>query len=749
MLPVTSANNTRYEPEASVLLIGMRGSGKTYLGKIAAAELGWEYLDADEYLEKFNKTTCKEFVQERGWDAFRKEETKRLSDILDHHPHKTVISLGGGIVETELARNILKEYAERTGPVVHISRDIHQIIDYLTHETERPPYSEEIQDVFNRRKPWFDECCSHQFVSIVDPEDASHPSSVFARVTQKRWIRTKEEVRTYFRHITGVEPNLAPNLVAGRRSYFLSLTIPDLTAQPELLDESQSDILTGIDAVELRVDLLSLTGVATKPNIPSREYVTQQLAYLKHATPLPVVYTVRTVSQGGAFPDDAQDELFGLLHLGVQLGAEYIDVEITSPHEKIEALAAVKGFSRIIASHHDWSGNLKWSGPDIERYYATAARLGDIVKIVGKANDLKDNISLSDFVEKKGAAKPFIAVNLGTNGQLSRILNTTFSPVTHPQLPVAAAPGQLSFAQIQTGLHLLGQLPRKKFFLFGSPISKSPSPTLHNTGFSVLGLPHVYSLHETTTVDNSIRQIIRMTDFGGASVTIPHKIPIMEELDDLSPAARLIGAVNTITPTQQGDGTTRLIGDNTDWIGIRNSVLSKSRDNWSAKDSGLVIGAGGTARAAIYALHSLGLGTIYVFNRTKSTAVRLAGSFPQEYNILVLDSISEVEIAPPGIIVSTVPSAATTAGGELKLTSTMFCRVGGGVVVEMAYLPKVTPLVEMAIKVSEESPESRWDVVYGVEVLLEQGYEQFRLWTSHRAPRRAIRERVIQLYDTT
>ncbi|KIM28153.1 hypothetical protein M408DRAFT_329534 [Serendipita vermifera MAFF 305830] len=737
----TSASATSHDPEASILLFGMRGSGKTYLGKIAAAELGWDYLDADQYLEGIHKMTCKEFVHQRGWEEFRATETKILSELLELKPKKTVISLGGGIVETESARDAIKAYAKQKGPVIHISRDIGQIVQYLTHETERPAYPQEIEEVFKRRRPWFEECCSHQFVSIVDTDSSS--------TSADPQIRARREVGTYFRHITGIQPNYAPNLISGRRSYFLSLTIPDLTAQPELLREDQSDILTGIDAVELRVDLLSPTGVATAPNVPPRDYVTQQLAFLKHTTSLPIVYTVRTVSQGGAFPDDAQDQLFELLQLGVQLGAEYIDIEITSPHKKIQSLAAIKGTSRIIASHHDWSGNLKWSGPDIEKHYTTAARLGDIIKIVGKANSIEDNMLLQAFVKQKSLApdaKPFIAINLGTEGQLSRILNPTFSPVTHSQLPVAAAPGQLTFAQIQTGLHLLGKVPRKKFFLFGTPISKSPSPTLHNTGFSVLGLPHIYSLHETSAVDDSIRRIIRMPDFGGASVTIPHKLAMVEEVDELTPAARLIGALNTIVPIGQVDGSVRIIGDNTDWIGIRNTILSKSSDVWSRNDCGLIIGAGGTARAAVYALHSLGLGTIYLINRTKSTAERLAASFPKEYNVVVLASMADLEKAPPGIIVGTVPSDATTSG-ELELTDALFSRVDGGVVVEMAYLPKTTSLVQLALGVSTVDSQSRWSIVYGVDVLLEQGYEQFRLWTTHRAPQRAIKEKVVQVYE--
>ncbi|KAG8760368.1 3-dehydroquinate dehydratase (3-dehydroquinase) [Serendipita sp. 396] len=730
-----STSNVKHESGASVLLCGMRGSGKTYIGKIAAAELGWEYLDADQYLEQTYNMTCKEFVHQKGWDAFRAAESEILPKILNQRSSKTIISLGGGIVETEIAREILKDYGRSKGPVVHISRDIRQIVAYLTVETERPAYGQEIEEVFERRNPWFDECSTHRFLSIVEPDG-----------TQNGWRRTRNQVKTYFGHITGAAPNTPLNLQPSRRSYFLSLTFPDILSQQHLLDEDTSSILDGVDAVELRVDLLSPSGSVTAPNIPPKDYVILQLSTLKHMTSLPIVYTVRTVSQGGAFPDDTHEQLFELLETGLQLGAEYIDVEITSPRDRIQLLSTHKRASRIIASHHDWTGRLRWTGPEIEDIYTTASNLGDIIKIVGKANVLEENMELRRFVQRKAVephAKPFIAINLGIEGQLSRILNPTFSPVTHPSLPVAAAPGQLSFSQIQIGLHLLGQLPRKNFFLFGSPISKSPSPTLHNTGFRVLGLPHHYSLHETSTVDDSVRQIIRSLNFGGASVTIPHKLTIIPELDNLTSAAQLIGAVNTIVPVQQKGGKITLLGDNTDWLGITNAIRAQSRDRLRPDDVGLIIGAGGTSRAAVYALHELGVRVVFIWNRTYSSAQQLASSFPPSFNVKALESLDPLSVSPPAVVIGTIPADAL-ASGNLSLSSTIFSREQGGIVVDMAYRPKITSLLQLAA-----SQKATWLPVYGIDVLLEQGFQQFLSWTGHRPPMQAITHAVHTFYENS
>ncbi|KAF7377655.1 Pentafunctional AROM polypeptide [Mycena sanguinolenta] len=588
---VGSASGTvSQDASASIVLIGMRGSGKTFTGHLAASTLSWPCIDADVVFEEKHKIGVREFVHEHGWPAFRAAETTILEELLTKHDKNHVISLGGGIVETPAARELLKNYHLKKGPVVHIMRPLDEIVAYLGAEVSRPAYGEPITDVFQRRAPWFKDCASHEFVNHVNLE---------ASLANKKG--TRQEVIRFFKHITGQQPNLASNLAPGKRSYFLALTFPDITPALSHID----NLSQGVDALELRI------------------------AALRRSTSLPLIFTVRTVSQGGAFPDNAQKEAFELLKLGLALGIEYLDVEISLPEPMIRELISRKGHSKIIASWHDWSGNMKWDGPVVKEKYAIADTVGDIIKIVGKADALRDNFALYNFVSEansKPKAKPIIAINMGLEGQMSRILNPTFSPVSHPLLPVKAAPGQLSFAEIQKALHLIGQLPSQRFVLFGNPIAYSMSPTLHNKGFEVLGLPHFYELQETTEVGQEIKATITAPDFGGASVTIPFKLDVIPLLDKLSPAAEAIGAVNTIIPVRTNGTNCILYGDNTDWLGIRACI--QSRVEAGSIHAALVIGAGGTARAAIYALQALGAEKIYLFNRTRSSAQKLADAFP-------------------------------------------------------------------------------------------------------------------------
>jgi pentafunctional AROM polypeptide len=384
--------------------------------------------------------------------------------------------------------------------------------------------------------------------------------------------------------------------------------------------------------------------------------------------------------------------------------------------------------------------------------YAVAAQDGDIVKLVSKATSFSSNFALQSFVAKH-TSKPLIAINMGIEGQLSRVLNTCFTPVTHPLLPIKAAPGQLSFVEIQQALHLSGLLPSKNFYIFGTPIAHSMSPTLHNTAFTALGLPHVYRLFETPTVGEEIKQVIKDPSFGGASVTIPFKLDVIPLLDALSPAARSIGAVNTIVPLATGE----LYGDNTDYLGIVASIRTRA-PGLALGDlpAALVIGAGGTARAAVYALKMMGTRDIYVFNRTAGKAEVLVSAFQGgdegASRVRVVTELGgtwpEAGVSP-SVIISTVPADATTTSQTpstpaIHLPPSLFDASIQGVVIDMAYKPSQTPLLQLA---AETAPG--WARVRGVEVLLEQGYVQFEKWTGRRCPTGIVRERVLERYDSS
>ena len=137
-------------------------------------------------------------------------------------------------------------------------------------------------------------------------------------------------------------------VVPAGRSAAVVLTSPDLN---EVVRDLES-ITIGADAVELRVDLFKDT---------SAEFVAAQIAVIRKHADLPIIYTVRTMSQGGKFPDENVDELKSLLLLGIRLGVAYVDLQLTAPNELIEEISSKKGFTRVIGTYQDINGELKWN----------------------------------------------------------------------------------------------------------------------------------------------------------------------------------------------------------------------------------------------------------------------------------------------------------------------------------------------------------------------------------------------------
>ncbi|KAJ6787468.1 hypothetical protein PWT90_02692 [Aphanocladium album] len=682
--------------DRSIFLIGMRGAGKTTAGTWIARSMGWKSIDLDQELERRSSATIPDIIAKDGWEGFRKQELELLRDVMQKQPTGRVFSCGGGLVETPEARDLLQAYGGSGGKVLLISRNIDQVLSYLERDKSRPAFNTELRAVYNRRKPLYNQCSNYSYYSLHTNEPTSNSAvpADFVRFVSALFGKQSE----------------LPQLRKKEHSFFVSLTLPDLSAATEIIPEA----VVGSDAVEFRVDLL-------KSQDP--DSVTEQVSILRQHTSLPIIFTVRTISQGGFFPDNATKALLELYQLGLKLCVEYLDVEITSPDEVLDTISSARGHTKLIASHHDPRGTLSWKNASWIAHYNRALQYGDIIKLVGVAQKLEDNFDLLRFKSKLSSdeAPPVIAINMGTLGQLSRVLNGFLTPVSHPALPFKAAPGQLSATEIRQALSLVGELEPRNFYLFGKPISHSRSPALHNGLFGQTGLPHQYHRLETDNIAD-VRAILRNPDFGGASVTIPLKLDIISELDELTEAARIIGAVNTVIaqPGDAGSVAKGLIGDNTDWKGIAYALQNGGLGQVPINSAAMAIGSGGTTRAAVYALHSLGFDPIYVVGRTAKNVEAMIADFPESYNLQAVTDVAAITTIPT-VVISTIPGDKpidpTTEKVIRGVVATASDPAQPRILLDMAYKPRETP----AVKIAEGAG---WLTIPGLEVLASQGWFQ-------------------------
>ena len=209
---------------------------------------------------------------------------------------------------------------------------------------------------------------------------------------------------------------------------------------------------------------------------------------------------------------------------------------------------------------------------------------------------------------------------------------------------------------------------------------------------------------------------------------MPHKISILPYLDDVTPECRAVGACNTIF--RRGS---QLVGTNTDIIGIRESFYQEveNLDQSLHGRPGLVIGGGGAAKSAVYALeHFLGCKTVYLVNRDKTEVeaiVNWCQSQGYGNGLIHISSVSQAEIVEgAGAIVACVPNFPPSTVAEKlarRITEVFLSKSHKGAILEMCYHP--TPFTEIAA-IAEKAG---WQVILGTEAMIYQGFEQACHWT--------------------
>ena len=257
--------------------------------------------------------------------------------------------------------------------------------------------------------------------------------------------------------------------------------------------------------------------------------------------------------------------------------------------------------------------------------------------------------------------------------------------------------------------------------LIGHPVEHSFSPPMHNAAFKSLGMDYAYVAFDVNP--NDLKSAIEGADalnIKGFNVTIPHKIEVMQHLDELDEVARLIGAVNTID-------FKNLKGYNTDGIGAVRAIEEVT----SIKSKNVIVaGAGGASRAISFYLAKFGADSLTILNRNVGKAQDLASDVLASDLIgdVKSDSISEINgyLSNGDILVDTTP-----LGMDPHIDDEPIAKADAMhenlVVFDAVYNPNETVLIKEAVKASAKP-------VYGIKMLLYQGAESFKIWTGRDAP---------------
>ena len=267
--------------------------------------------------------------------------------------------------------------------------------------------------------------------------------------------------------------------------------------------------------------------------------------------------------------------------------------------------------------------------------------------------------------------------------------------------------------------------------LIGHPVEHSFSPPMHNAAFEALGMDYAYVAFDVNP--NELKSAIsgaKSLNIKGFNVTIPHKIGVIEFLDEIDEVAGLIGAVNTIDFKE-------MKGYNTDGIGAVKAIEEvTSIENKNV----IVAGAGGASRAISFYIAKYGADTLTVLNRNVEKAQNLAGDVLDSglMNEVKYASISEInEYLSDGYILINTTPVGMHPNVNVDSIATSDDMHEDLVVFDAVYNPNETVLIKEAIKANAKP-------VYGIKMLLYQGAESFKIWTGVDAPvdvmEKALRE---------
>ena len=468
---------------------------------------------------------------------------------------------------------------------------------------------------------------------------------------------------------------------------------------PTILDnlKALADNKDYVDICELRLDLLSPSEVAKAADFPSM-------------VDIPVILTLRRVSDGGKCTLQEKARRSLLIDTMKNGGFSYVDIEDDVKKSDVEEAAHSLGM-KVIRSYHDFEG----VPADIfSRVHSLASR-GDVAKIAVTPHNTADVMTLFRINEELKDV-PKIIIGMGEWGVATRILYKKMGSIlTFGSNGKAVAPGMISARELKL-LYRADQLNDNTgiYGIVGNPVMHSLSPQIHNPGFHKIHYNAVYVpfLSESIRSFLTLAEMLRMRGF---SVTVPFKVDVVKYLGNITREVKQIGSCNTVVRVPN-----MWKGTNTDYYGFIHPI-EKEIDDDRIK-SALVIGAGGAAKAIVWALKMRNV-KVMIVNRTKSKADELARLYGVGSDSL--DNISRYE-GKVDLVVQ-----ATNMGlhpYEDVNPAENFHFSGKEIAYDIVYKPKYTKFLIAAEKAG-------CTLKFGWDMLMEQGKLQFESFTGYHYPK--------------
>ena len=781
-----------FAADASIVLVGIRGAGKSTLAIMASSAMKRRVIDVETAFQRACGMPRARYKKIHGTPQCHRQQEMILQSILERNRTDCVIVCSW--METRV-QDFLREFAA-TNPVIHIVRDTEAIQEHLKiHDREK------MCSMLSVSRAIFRSCTNLEFFNVSERQsggvDSPSVDPVLDRLAAP-YLTLKQAERHLLKFLSLIFPPGAIPFIESafplaliptgelQFTYAVSLPLSDVV-RPGF---EMEDHVEGVDVVQIVVP--NLGGDIDEPNPDNFDdlagQITRAVGIARRGTVLPVSIHIE-------LPETTTDDLvryyLELVAHATRLAPEMVAVDLRIEDADIARLVATKGRSKLIGDCSITFDPPSWDSPTWSSLYQKASSLGcDMVRLVRPAYSIDDNFAVNNLravVRSMDCRRiPLIAFNTGALGRNSACFNpilTTVVPKSLPE-PHLSAPDAYCLTSHAATKALCSSFiyDSMKLYVFGVKVGYSMSPAMHNSGMVACGLPHHYRPHSTNSL-SAIKHLIEDPYFGGASIGLPFKVEVITLIHSLSRHARAIGAVNTLIPVRQlnPDGSLpqggeffkgmgragpvkALYGENTDWIGIRACIRRGLSPANAVRPgtSGMIAGAGGMARAALYSMLQVGIQNIAIYNRTRSNAEKLATHFTQllqkpdfqslgagkETRFHIMDNLSEdwpSQFNLPTIIISCIPthSIGNVPAPDFTVPEDWLGNRTGGVIIELGYKTLDTPLLAQA----KMHASRGWVAMTGIDLLPEQGFAQFELFTGKRAPRKVMRKGLLKAYE--
>ncbi|KAL2211555.1 hypothetical protein CC79DRAFT_204990 [Sarocladium strictum] len=694
------------DPDASILLLGIRGTGKTSLALLAASCINFGLVDADQHFQHATGMSRAAYLARCGIDEYRRHELELMRTILKKNPTRCIIVCGPGSAEGT-GQQLLRDLSQ-THPIIHVMRGAEDVARYL-----KTPDIAKVSRLSELAGTSYRTASNYEFYNLSEPEENTcKPTSLGAQLQSHPSLTLKNVEQDFLRLIHSIRCQSArPRILQARnmvsfippeaRHFTYALSMP-LQSIPELALRLRSTDLA-VDAVEIVVELDDLLphGQVFSDVVATR--LTKDYYSLRRNVRLPVIIHVVFPGSGTSSTVHQSHEYslwstyLTVVGHALRLAPDYLSIDLRCEELAAKGLISRKASTKIIAHFYDPSPEHgAWDSPSRLQLLAKASEWEcDMVRICQYSTSRADNDAVQSFLHRArlhGPSKmPIIAYNTGFEGRQSCFRNSILTPVTHRLVEESSSTISsqyvrpvLTVQEAQNALYSSFALDRLVFGIFGSAVRSTMSPPMHNAAFAFCNMPHTYEIYQSSSISD-LGPIVQDPNFGGASISAPFKKEVFSVLHHVSPEAQAIGAVNTIIPLRSGGLETlvdrnkagpvvALFGDNTDWIGLHTCIRRNLSPVNAAKGrkTALILGAGGMAQAAIYTAVRLGVHSVFIHNRTIARAEQLAKQFDgKRFSVPNIHTLRASPKSSPQQSGTTTPDTQKTAPVRVRTISSM------------------------------------------------------------------------------